>query len=72
MKQTINTENYIFKYAFTGALLFIAAIVYVTANFSSIQMLQLSYTLVASVLSIRALTLLYTAIKHDKARIKKA
>lgn len=72
MKQTINTDNYIFKYAFTGALLFVAAIVYVTANFNSIQMLELSYTLVASVLSISAVTLLYRAIKNDNARIKKA
>ena len=63
-------HNNIFKYAFAGALLFIAAFGFTLANLSSILTLELSYMLISGILAAAAISLLYKAIKADKQRLQ--
>jgi hypothetical protein len=68
-KQETNINNNIFIHAFTGAILFIAAMAFTVANLSSIAMFELSYVFIAAVLCTSSVSLLYTAIKNDKDRL---
>ena len=69
MKQEINTDNNIFIYAFAGSLLFIASIVFVTANIAGLS--TLSYAIISIVLGMSSIALLSKAVKNDKERLNR-
>lgn len=69
MNQEVNKNNRIFKFAFIGALLFVAAFSFTLANFSNIVMFEVSSVIIAATLAISSISLLYKAIKHDKERL---
>lgn len=62
-----NTHNYnrIFQYTVTGALLFIATIVFVLLNLTSVAHFNVPYTVAALALGVSSIALLYKAIKDD-------
>ncbi|MCD6011114.1 MAG: hypothetical protein K0Q79_976 [Flavipsychrobacter sp.] len=70
MAREVKNNNSIFSYAFIGSLLFIAAFAYTLAYLSNIVMLELSYTAMATVLSVSSVSLLYKAAKNDRDRVK--
>jgi hypothetical protein len=72
MRPNTTADNKIFNYAILGVLLFVAAMGFTVTHFSSIAMLQLSYTLVAAALVTASLSLLFKAIKNDRYRVKMA
>jgi hypothetical protein len=65
-------NNRIFKYAFLGVVLLIAALGFTVNHVSNISMLELSSTLVASTLSASSFSFLYKAIKSDKRSAREA
>jgi hypothetical protein len=69
MNQEMNTDNRIFKFAFLGALLFVAAFSFTLTNFSNIVMFKASSVVIASTLAIASVSLLYKAIKKDNDRL---
>lgn len=71
MEQQGNTNNDIFTYVLTSALLFVAAFWFTILNLTNIAMLVVSYTLIAMTLSIGGAILLYKAVKKDPSRIRK-
>ena len=70
MKPNGNVDNRIFLTALTGSLLFITAMAFILLHLSNIVMMQLSYTLVASILGMASVSLLYQAVRKDKERLK--
>ena len=72
MKPTNTTDNKIFKYAFLGVVLLIAAAGFTLANLSNIAMLQLSSSIIVGTLGFSSFSLLFKAIKHDKDRLIQA
>lgn len=69
MKASVKSENNIFLFAFLGALLFIAAIGFIIANFADMatQPLNLSG---ATINGCSSLFFLYKAVKKDKERTR--
>jgi type IV secretory pathway TrbL component len=69
MKASVKSENHIFLFAFLGALLFIAAIGFIIANFANMATSQLNLS-GAIINGCSSLFFLYKAIKKDRKRIK--
>jgi len=69
METNTQDPNRIFQYTFTGAVLFIATIVFVLSSISNITRLELPYTIIASILGASSVSLLYKAIKEDNDRM---
>jgi hypothetical protein len=70
MSTSAPTDNKIFKYAFTGVILLIAAIGFTFANFSNVVMFELSSSVIVGTLGFSSFSLLYKAIKKDNDRLK--
>lgn len=68
-RETKNT-NSIFSYAFTGSLLFVAALAYTFLNLSNIIMFEFSNTALALLLGLSAVSLLLKAAREDKHRMR--
>ena len=66
METNGNTNNTIFAYAFTGVLLFIAAVGFEIAGLLNATAAQLPYIAPAFVLGSSSVWLLYKAIRHDR------
>lgn len=69
MKQVTDTDNDIFKYTFTGAMLFIATVAFSLINYTGITTFNLPHIVPAVLMGISSLALLYKAIKSDRLRI---
>jgi hypothetical protein len=70
-KGLMDADNGIFKFAFIGALLFVAAFSYTIANLPDIVMFELTSIIIASALVISSISMLYKAIKKDKGRLSR-
>ncbi len=67
-----NTENTIYTYAFLGVLLLIATVVCAVISLGNILAMELPYILVVSSTAVSGAMLLYSAIKMDKYRMRRA
>ena len=70
METITQNHNRIYQYAFTGAMLFIATIVFILSNIANIVNVELPYTLIATILGASSVSLLYKAIKYDNSRLR--
>jgi hypothetical protein len=69
MQPEVTTNNNIFKYAFAGVLLFIAAFAFAVSNRSNIHGLSTT-TIVSAVMGIASLSLLTKAVKEERNQSK--
>ena len=67
-----NKENTIYTYAFLGVLLLIATVVCAVVSLGNILAFELPYVLVAATSGISGVSLLYSAIRMDKYRLRRA
>ncbi len=72
MKQEMKTEsqNHIFTYAFSGALLFTAAFGFIIVNLTAIASFELPLVVTAGLLAMASVSLLYKAISRDRQRLR--
>ena len=72
MDRNENINNSIFTFAFTGVLLFIAAIGFEIAGVLTSPAFQVPFTIIGLILGGSSLSLFYKAIKYDRYRLKRA
>ncbi len=67
MKQNGAINNRVFINALLGSLLFVLAFSFIITNFANIALFHFPYTLVSALLVSSSVSLLYRAIKDDRA-----